>query len=55
MKYVIHSKSEQGFWAAGRGWSCKKISNAYIFHKNIYKLPESVGNDAEWVPVEYEE
>lgn len=55
MRYVIHSKSEQGFWAAGRGWDCKALSDAYVFHMNIYKLPDSIGNDAEWITISYKE
>ena len=52
-KFVIHSKSEGGFWNAGQGWNCSSIYEAYVFSMDIYKLPESKGNDAEWIRVEY--
>jgi len=57
MKYVIHSKSEQGFWSNKTGWvHC--ICDACFFNQNeitYVTLPLSQLGDAEWMVYDYGE
>jgi hypothetical protein len=60
MIYVIHSKSETGFWSNDLGWVFD-IEDATEFdereeHGTMLEstnLPMSAGNDAEWMVVCY--
>jgi len=59
MKYVIHSKSERGFWSNSLGWVFN-IKDATIFdssYPKLWKKPTvlTAGNDGEWIVVEYDE
>lgn len=54
MQYVIHSKSERGFWHNLHGW-VYALKDATVFKHTNYPLPISVDNDAEWMPVKYSE
>lgn len=57
MLYVIHSKSEKGFWDNNIGWVFR-VSDASLFtqkDKETLNLPNSVGKDAEWLIVDYDE
>lgn len=54
MKYVIHSKSEQGFWNNTVGW-VYSIRDATLFSQPKGRLPITCGNDAEWIVHTYDE
>jgi hypothetical protein len=59
MEYVIHSKSERGFWSNKDGWGCD-IADATRFHEEHVKMwPKpnilSAGSDHEWIVVYYSE
>lgn len=59
MEYVIHSKSEHGFWSNKDGWVCD-VADATRFdekHVKMWKTPNilSSKNDHEWVIVYYNE
>ena len=54
MRYVIHSKSERGFWNNTDGW-CVNVNDGDIYGEDQLDqyLPLSSGNDAEWLCVDY--
>ena len=55
MKYIIHSKSERGFWHNKMGW-VYRASTATKYtaeQKDNYRLP--IGKDVEWIVFEYSE
>ncbi len=59
MKYVIHSKSERGFWSNELGW-CFDIESATRFPQSYVKMWTvpiiiSTNSDHEWVVVSYDE
>lgn len=54
MEYVIHSKSERGFWSNVFGW-VYSVKEATIFTNTDYSLPMTIKMDAEWMPVKYDE
>ena len=55
MKYVIHSKSEEGFWNAEQGWvfDIDSATQFWSQEKNESTLPMSAGGDAEWLVIDY--
>lgn len=60
MKYVIHSKSERGFWSNKQGWvygigQATKFDDDYV---KMWGFPSScptLAKDAEWIVVKYDE
>lgn len=54
MKYVIHSKSERGFWNSNLGW-VYQITKATKFPARNYYLPVTALMDAEWIVYCYDE
>lgn len=57
MKYIIHSKSERGFWHSRMGW-VYSASTARKFteqERETLHLPISSGNDTEWIVYTYDE
>ena len=58
MKYVIHSKSERGFWNNDVGW-VYAIHFATQFSKEeklkVAQFPLTEGYDAEWLVYTYED
>lgn len=57
MKYVIHAKSEKGFWQMGFGWvfNIKDATQFTQTEKDASKYLWSKDNDAEWIVAEYDE
>ena len=55
MKYVIHSKSEEGFWNAEQGWVFDIESATQFWDKEVASvhLPLSRGQDCEWICIYY--
>ena len=55
MKYVIHSKSERGFWHNKLGWvyAIKTATKFNWQHVEHLELPLSKNSDAEWLIIEY--
>jgi hypothetical protein len=59
MKYIIHSKSERGFWSNKTGW-VYSIKDATVYDDiRVLKQPKPVilskENDAEWLVYTYDE
>lgn len=57
MKFVIHSKSERGFWHNKLGWvyGAAQATKFTKSEKSFLRLPLSTNNDAEWYVYKYEE
>lgn len=57
MKYVIHSKSEKGFWHKSMGWvHSSDVATKYTVYMNTkIAMPASLCNDAELHIYEYDE
>ena len=55
MKYVIHSKSEEGFWNAEQGWVFDIESATQFWDTEVasVRLPLSRGQDCEWICIYY--
>ena len=59
MKYVIHSKSERGFWNHKQGWvygiaQASKFVNPSLINPK-FNLPSTKEGDAEWIVYKYDE
>lgn len=60
-KYIIHSKSERGFWHNKLGWvysaasATKYVGFSLDELKTKFRFPITRGNDAEWIVYKYGE
>ncbi len=57
MKYIIHSKSEKGFWNVKRGWvyNLKQATQFSKETKNKMIKPFNRANDSKFIVAEYDE
>lgn len=57
MKYVIHSRSEKGFWHKSMGWvhSVDVATKYTVYHNTKIEMPPSLCNDAVLHIYEYDE
>jgi hypothetical protein len=57
MKYIVHSKSEQGFWNTKLGWvhSAAEATKFPVYMNTKMILPVSRGNDSELYVYEYDD
>lgn len=53
--YIIHSKSERGFWHNEFGWvtSALEATRFDLEEQDNFRLPLSAKKDAEWMPFMY--
>ena len=54
VRWVIHSKSQGGFWNSKYGWSYYIVA-ATKYSDNKGNFPSIGTNDCEWLPYEYDE
>lgn len=59
MEYILHSKSERGFWSNKDGWSYDIVSATRFYEDYVKMWPMptvlSKNHDAEWMVVKYED